>query len=113
MKKTISWEDFSKVELRIGTIVDASVFPEARKPAYQLLIDVGVELGLKKSSAQITALYQAKELIGRQVLCVCNFPPKQIATFISEVLVTGVAGANDNIVLLSPDFPVENGTRLI
>ncbi len=112
MTKSISWEDFSNVDLRIGTIVEAKAFAAARKPAYQLLIDLG-ELGIKKSSAQITGLYNIDELIGKQVLCACNFPVKQIANFMSEVLVTGVTGNHDNIVLLSPDFPVENGSRLL
>lgn len=112
MEKSISWGDFSKIELRIGTITEARKFLKAKKPAYQLLIDLGDDIGLKKSSAQITAHYTIDELVGKQVLCVCNFPPKQIADFISEVLVTGLSDMNEHIVLLSPDFLIKNGAKL-
>jgi len=109
---TISWNDFMKVELRAGTIVKAEVFAEAKKPAFKVWVDLG-ELGIKKSSAQITHHYTPDLLIGRQVLCVVNFEPKQIANFISEVLITGFADENGHIVLSAADKPVPNGVRLI
>jgi tRNA-binding protein len=109
----ITWADFERVDLRVGTIVEAYPFPEARKPAIRLLIDLGPELGLKKSSAQITALYSPETLPGRQVLCVVNFPPKQIGPWRSEVLVTGATDAEGRIVLASLAGPVPNGSRLI
>ncbi len=109
----ISWADFEQVDVRVGTIVEAREFPAARRPAYQLLIDLGPEIGLKRSSAQITFHYQPQELLGRQVLCVVNFPPKQIGKFISEVLVTGAADAQGHIVLAALAGPVPNGSRLI
>jgi tRNA-binding protein len=110
---TISWEDFEKIELRIGTIVGAKDFLGARVPAYKLLIDLGKEIGIKKSSAQITTLYSKEELIGKQVICVTNFPPRQIANFLSEVLTTGfyTKGKSD-VVLAVPDKKAENGLRL-
>ena len=110
---TITWDDFEAVQLRIGTILQAEPFPKARKPAYQLLIDFGPEIGHKKSSAQITVHYTPEELIGRQVVAVTNFPPRQIANFFSEVLVTGFADSEGNIVLARPDRDVPNGARLI
>jgi tRNA-binding protein len=109
---SISWEDFEKIELRIGTIEKAQVFEGANKPAYQLWINFG-EWGIKKSSAQITALYPAEELIGKQVIAVTNFAPKQIGKFMSEVLVTGFTNANGHIVLAMPERVVPNGSRLI
>lgn len=110
----MTWDDFMKVDLRIGTIIAAEVFTEARKPAYKMQIDFGSELGIKKSSAQITAHYTPEELIGKQVLCVVNFPPKQIGPLMSEVLTTGVEDAEGHIVLVTLDAkaPVPNGRRL-
>ncbi|HVI48879.1 MAG TPA: tRNA-binding protein [Chitinophaga sp.] len=110
--ETINWLDFEKIEMRVGTILEANDFPKARNPAYQLLIDFGPELGLKKSSAQITRLYQKEELIGKQIIAVVNFPPKQIATFMSECLVLGVVGDDKEVVLLKPDKPAKNGQRI-
>lgn len=108
----ISWSEFERVELRVGTIVDVTPFPEARKPAWKLRVDFGPEIGVKQSSAQITALYAPEELIGRQVLAVVNFPPKQIGKFISEVLVTGVYDEQGRVVLMQPDRAVPNGAKL-
>lgn len=108
----ISWEYFSRVELRTGTIVKAEPFPEARKPAYKLQIDFGKEIGIKKSSAQITDLYTTKELIGRQIIGVVNFPPRQIGPFMSECLVTGFVRADNSVVLAVPDQQVDNGLKL-
>ena len=107
----ISWNDFEKIDLRVGTILEAAPFPKAKKPAYQLTIDFG-ELGIKKSSAQITALYKAEELEGRQVIAIVNFPPKQIANFFSECLVLGVYTASREVVLLQPQQKVENGSKI-
>jgi len=109
----ISWADFEKVELRVGTVVAVHDFPEARKPAYQLQIDFGQELGIRKSSAQITALYTKEELIGRQIVAVVNFPKKQIGKFMSECLVTGFSDANGDIVLTTVERTVPNGARLM
>ena len=104
----ISWSDFEKVDIRVGTITQASDFPNAKKLAYQLTIDFG-ELGIKKSSAQVTALYKKESLIGKQVIAVVNFPPKQIANFFSECLVLGVYDENNQVILLRTDKPVANG----
>ncbi len=110
--ETISWQDFERVDLRAGTIVKVEDFPKARKPAYKLWIDLGSEIGIKQSSAQITKLYTKDDLLGKQILCVVNFPVKQIADFRSEVLTTGYVLDNGEVILSSPDFPVANGTRL-
>ncbi len=107
----ISWEDFEKVDIRSGTILEAFDFPKARKPAYQLNIDFG-ELGIKKSSAQITQHYSKEELIGKQIIAVVNFPPKQIANFFSECLVLGLADKDGHIVLLEPQKKIENGKKV-
>ncbi len=109
----LTWAEFEQVDLRVGTIREVWPFPEARRPAYQLLIDFGPEIGLKKSSAQITHHYTPDTLLGRQVLAVVNFPPKQIGKFRSEVLVTGLADADGHIVLAAVAGPVPNGSRLI
>ena len=108
----ISWEDFEKVEVRVGEIVGAEPFPEARKPAVKLRVDFGQELGVKQTSAQITAHYKPEDLPGRKVVAVTNFPPKRIAGFKSEVLVLGVPDEAGEVVLLSPDHPVPNGGRV-
>ncbi len=108
----ISYEDFQKVDIRVGTIARAEPFPEARKPAFKLWIDFGAEIGEKKSSAQITVHYTPEDLVGRQVLAVVNFPPRQIGPVMSEVLVLGLSDANGAIVLLKPDLPVPNGGRM-
>ena len=107
----ISWEDFEKVDIRTGTILEVNDFPGAKKPAYQLTIDFG-ELGIKKSSAQITALYTKEEIIGKQIIAVVNFPVKQIANFFSECLVLGVYNEHNDVVLLQPSLPVKNGSKV-
>jgi tRNA-binding protein len=107
----ISWDDFEKVDMRAGTIVEVNDFPKARKPAYKLKIDFG-EIGIKNSSAQITAFYTKEDLLNRKVIAVVNFPPKQIADFISECLVLGVYDENKNVILLAPERPVSNGMKV-
>lgn len=107
----ISWNDFEKIDIRAGTIIEAKEFPGARKPAYQLTIDFG-ELGIKRSSAQITKFYSTGELTGKQVVAVVNFPPKQIANFISECLVLGVYTEDKEVVLLQPERAVVNGMKI-
>ena len=113
MSSEIDWEDFKRVEIRVGTVERAELFEEARQPAYKVWVDLGEELGVKKSSAQITDLYEPEELVGTQVLCVTNFPPKQIGPMMSEVLITGFYQEEDAVVLARPDEPVENGSRLL
>lgn len=108
----ISFDDFIKVDIRLGRIVDAAPYPEARKPAIKLWVDFGAELGVKKSSAQITQNYEPDQLVGKQILAVVNFPPRQIGRFMSEVLVLGVSGDDGGIVLVSPDRAVPLGSRL-
>lgn len=108
----ISWEDFEKVELRAGTVVAAEDFPEARKPAYKLKVDFGEEIGVKQSSARITDLYDKEELVGRQVIGVVNFAPKQIGPFLSECLVTGFYRKDGSVVLAGPGSEVPDGARL-
>lgn len=107
----ITWSDFEKIDMRVGTIISAEIFKEARNPAYKLQIDFG-ELGVKRSSAQITQLYRVDELPGKQVIAVINFPVKQIANFFSECLVMGVVDTNKNVTLLTPDRPVKNGQKI-
>ena len=111
--QTISWDDFIKVELRVGCIVSAAPFPEAKKPAYILQIDFGRDIGMKKSSAQITDLYKPEELVGKLIVAVVNFPNKQIGPFMSECLVTGFHTENGEVALCVPDKPVHPGTKLL
>ena len=108
----ISWNDFQKVELRVGTIRAVDAFPEARKPAWKLTVDFGEDVGTRRSSAQITERYKEEELLGKQVLAVVNFPPKQIGPFMSECLVTGFVTEDGSVVLAVPDQAVTNGLRL-
>jgi len=110
---TLSWDDFTKVELRVGRVVDALPFPQARKPAYVLHVDFGPQLGVRKSSAQITDLYRPEDLVGRLVVGVVNFPPKQIGPLMSECLITGFHDAQGHVALCVPDRPVPLGTRLL
>lgn len=106
-----TFEDFMKLDIRVGTIIEAKVFEKAKKPAYQLKVDLGKEIGIKKSSAQITEVYKIEDLIGKQILAVVNFPPRQIANFMSEVLVLGTY-SNDGVVLITTDKQVNNGDKL-
>ena len=108
----ISWNDFEKIDIRVGTIVEVSDFPAARKASYKLLIDFGNELGRKGSSAQITTFYTKDELLNRQIIAVVNFPPKKIADFSSECLVLGIYDENKNVILLQPGKPVTNGMKI-
>ncbi len=110
--ETIDWGDFMRVDLRVGTVMSAEVFAEARKPAYILHVDFGEDLGILKSSAQITHLYQPDSLVGRQVVAVVNFPPKQIGPIQSQCLITGFPKEDGAVVLIAPDQPIKNGTRL-
>jgi tRNA-binding protein len=113
MPEQISYADFERVDIRVGTVVEASPFPEARKPAIKLVIDFGPEIGVKKSSAQITVHYTPESLVGRQVLGVVNFPPRQIGPFRSEVLTLGFEDANGAVVLAQPGLPVPDGRKLL
>lgn len=113
MTDTISWDDFEKVDIHTGTIIETRPFPEARKPAIIMIIDFGPEIGTKKSSAQITVHYKPEDLVGRQVLAVTNFPPRQIGPLRSEVLTLGFADENGDIVLAATDKPVPNGRKLM
>ncbi len=110
--ETISWDDFAKVELRVATVVEVHDFPEARKPAYILLVDFGPEIGMKKSSAQLTTLYRKEDLVGKQVLGVVNFPSRQIGPHRSECLITGFADTDGAVILAMPERPVPNGSKL-
>ena len=112
MKETISFEDFLKIDLRAGTIIEVQDFPKARNPSYKLWVDLGEELGIKKTSAQITKLYSKEELVGKQVLCVCNFEPRQIVDFMSEILVTGFICEDKAVTLATVERSVENGCPL-
>jgi tRNA-binding protein len=109
---TISFDDFLNVDIRVGTIIDAQAFPEARQPAYKLWVDFGAELGTRKTSAQITKYYEMEGLIGRQVAAVVNFPPKQVGKFMSEILVLGFPDRDGEVVLIGVDHEVPNGGRL-
>jgi tRNA-binding protein len=108
----ISYDDFAAVDIRVGTVLEADEYPEARRPAYKLRIDFGPEIGVKRSSAQLPALYRREELVGRQVAAVVNFAPKQIGKFMSEVLVLGFPDAKGRVVLIGPDRPVPDGVKL-
>jgi tRNA-binding protein len=110
---TIEWRDFERVDIRVGTVVAAEPFPEARRPAYRLRVDFGQGIGVKKSSAQITDLYEPGELLGRQVLAVVNFPPKQIGPMRSECLVLGLPRPDGAVVLAQPERPVPDGSRML
>jgi tRNA-binding protein len=108
----LSWTEFEKVEMRVGTILEAKDFPEARKPAYQLTIDFGSQIGIRKTSAQICKRYKKEELVRRQIIAVVNFPKKQIGKFMSECLVLGAVGDEGDVILLAPDFKIDNGLRI-
>lgn len=112
LQNNLSWTEFERVEMRVGTILEANDFPEARKPAYQLIVDFGIEIGIRKTSAQITKHYEKGDLVGRQIVAVVNFPKKQIGKFMSECLVLGAVGEEGSVILLYPDFKVENGLRI-
>lgn len=111
IENQINWNDFSKIEMRVGTILSAEVFKEVKKPAYKIIIDFG-ELGNRKTSAQITKLYSPEEIIGKQVIAVVNFPPKQIANIMSECLILGAVEKDNNVTLIQPDKKIANGTRI-
>jgi tRNA-binding protein len=108
----LTWSEFERTDMRVGTIIEVNDFPEARKPAYQLTIDFGAEIGIRKSSAQITKRYQKDDLVNRQIVAVVNFPRKQIGKFMSECLVLGAVGEEGDVILLAPDFKIQNGLRI-
>ncbi|TDX11380.1 tRNA-binding protein [Flavobacterium sp. S87F.05.LMB.W.Kidney.N] len=108
----LTWNEFERTDMRVGTIIEVNDFPEARKPAFQLTIDFGSEIGIRKSSAQITKRYQKEDLIDRQIVAVVNFPRKQIGKFMSECLVLGAVGEEGDVILLAPDFKIPNGLRI-
>lgn len=112
MENNLSWQEFEKTEMRIGTILEVHDFPEARKPAFQLTIDFGAVIGVRKTSAQITKRYSKDDLLDRQIVAVVNFPKKQIGKFMSECLVLGAVGEEGDVILLAPDFKIENGLRI-
>lgn len=108
----LTWNEFERTDMRVGTIIEVNDFPEARRPAYQLTIDFGAAIGIRKSSAQITKRYQKEDLVNRQIVAVVNFPRKQIGKFMSECLVLGAVGEEGDVILLAPDFKIENGLRI-
>ncbi|MFV8393681.1 tRNA-binding protein [Flavobacterium sp. LB2P6] len=110
--ENLTWTEFERVEMRVGTILEVNDFPEARKPAYQLTIDFGSEIGIRKTSAQITKRYEKVDLLNRQIVAVVNFPKKQIGKFMSECLVLGAVGEESDVILLAPDFKIANGLRI-
>jgi tRNA-binding protein len=112
MENNLTWQEFERVSMHVGTIVEVNDFPEARKPAYQLTIDFGETIGIRKTSAQITKRYSKADLLERQIVAVVNFPKKQIANFMSDCLVLGAVGEEVDVVLLAPDFIIENGLRI-
>ncbi|WP_173854403.1 tRNA-binding protein [Flavobacterium sp. 28A] len=112
MENNLSWQEFEKTEMRVGTILEINDFPEARKPAYQLTIDFGATIGIRKTSAQITKRYSKDDLLDRQIVAVVNFPKKQIGKFMSECLLLGAVRAKGDVILLAPDFKIENGLRI-
>jgi len=112
IKMDLTWNEFERTDMRVGTIIEVNDFPEARKPAYQLTIDFGAEIGIRKSSAQITKRYQKEDLVNRQIVAVVNFPRKQIGKFMSECLVLGAVGEEGDVILLAPDFKIQNGLRI-
>lgn len=112
MENNLTWQDFEKAEMRVGTILEVNDFPAAKKPAYQLTIDFGTAIGILKTSAQITKRYSKEDLVNRQIVAVVNFPKKQIGKFMSECLVLGAVGDENDVVLLAPDFKIENGLRI-
>ena len=108
----IQWSDFEKVDTRVGTIIEVADFPEAHKPAFKIKVDLGAELGIKQSSAQLTVHYTPESLLGKQVICIVNFPPKQIGKYLSEILITGFPDEHQGVVLAQPHLPVPNGSKL-